>query len=382
MTAMSSVTSTTQELTSDLSSELASGLTSLDAARDYAAPRHTTASGGPTYLASYLSAHARNSGYLVTNETTYRFWNVAFALGMLLLALPLITATTIGLLLTQGSPFYRGVRIGKDRREFQLYKFRTLVSAAAAATADRVLPSDGSLTTPLGNFLRDTRIDELPQLLNVIRGDMNMFGPRPVRPAIASICAAQIPNYDDRFQVRPGVFGHPQIFMSHGTPKRIRSAYHRLLMKRPTNVGGEVAVILITVGSLLSKAWSKVSLRVRRLVRGRRRTPAVQPGLRGASIVFDSKAGERYQVPIKRISDQAIRFELPVALNDADLTARLSCRVRGGAKWRHARVSGALQRVPSRNPGEGTFLYLLKFEPQSEYSRHVILSYLLRRVVA
>jgi lipopolysaccharide/colanic/teichoic acid biosynthesis glycosyltransferase len=332
------------------------------------------------FIAGHLSAQTRASGYRVKSEAWHRVWNAGFAIAMLIFVLPLMIVITGALVVTQGNPFYRGIRLGKGGRQFYIYKFRTLVPAAAAATADRVLPNDGSLTTPLGGFLRDVRLDELPQLLNVIRGDMNICGPRPVRPAIAFICAEQIPNYNARYRVRPGMIGHPQVFMSHGTPKRIRSAYHRLLLKRPANVLGELSLVSITVLSLLAKLGRKVVRRTRRLIAGRTvLAPACPPGAR---IAFECRGHERHEARITRITDRFVYFECPIALDDeASMKARVSCRIRGGAKWRHASIFGDLKRVRRLAPSR-TFVYVLKFEAQSDYSRHIILTYFLRRVVA
>jgi lipopolysaccharide/colanic/teichoic acid biosynthesis glycosyltransferase len=331
------------------------------------------------FVAGHLSTQTRASGYRVESEAWHRAWNAGFAIAMLIFVLPLMLVVTGALVVTQGNPFYRGIRLGKGGRQFYIYKFRTLVPAAAAATADRVLPNGCSLTTPLGGFLRDVRLDELPQLINVIRGDMNICGPRPVRPAIAFICAQQIPNYNARFRVRPGMIGHPQVFMSHGTPKRIRSAYHRILLKRPANVLGELSLVAITVLSLLAKLGRKVVRRTRRLVVGRTVLAPACP--LGARIAFQRGDHERHEARITRITGRFVYFECPVVLDESAMKARVSCRIRGGAKWRHAVIAGDLKRV-RHLAASGAFLYVLKFEAQSDYSRHIILSYFLRRVVA
>jgi lipopolysaccharide/colanic/teichoic acid biosynthesis glycosyltransferase len=351
--------------------------------RDRARLKHrigAAASGINGFIAGHLSAQTRATGYLVECEAWHRAWNTGFAIAMLIFVLPLMIVITGALVVTQGNPFYRGIRLGKGGRKFHIYKFRTLVPAAAAATADRVLPTDGSLTTPLGGFLRDVRLDELPQLINIIKGDMNICGPRPVRPAIAFICAQQIPNYNARYRVRPGMIGHPQVFMSHGTLKRIRSAYHRLLMKRPANVLGELSLVAITVLSLLAKLGRKVIRRTRRLVAGRTVLAPACP--LGARIAFECRDHACHEARITRITDRFVYFECPIVLDDESvMKARVSCRIRDGAKWRHALIAGDLKRIRRLAPS-GAFLYVLKFEAQSDYSRHIVLSYFLRRVVA
>jgi lipopolysaccharide/colanic/teichoic acid biosynthesis glycosyltransferase len=337
-------------------------------------------SGVQDVVVNQLSARARTTGYQVRNKARYRAWNASLALAILLVALPMLVVITLALVVTQGSPFYRGVRLGKDRRTFQIYKFRTLEAAAATMTADRVLPSDAPLTTPLGGFLRDVRLDELPQLVNVIKGDMNIYGPRPVRPAIASLCEDEIPHYGERFRIRPGMIAQPQVFMSHGTPKRIRSAYHRILMRRPASIPSELALIAITVLSLFGRLGRKLVRRTRRLVAGRAASMPACPA--GAKVTFGNLAGEQHAARLIRITDHYLYFECPIVLDEeSTMNARISCRIRGGAKWRHARVAGQLKRL-RRDATAGPPLYTMRFDPQSGYSRHIVLTYFLRRVVA
>lgn len=172
------------------------------------------------------------SGYEVENEALYRVWNIALALPILVVAAPVMAVLAVVLFATQGRPIiYRGERLGKDRKPFDIYKFRTLCQGADKFTQNRVLPACSSKETKLGSLLRDCRLDELPQLFNVLEGSMNMFGPRPVRPGIAEIASQEYDGYEKRFAVRPGVFGATQAVMTHRTPKRLRALYNSRLLR-------------------------------------------------------------------------------------------------------------------------------------------------------
>jgi lipopolysaccharide/colanic/teichoic acid biosynthesis glycosyltransferase len=201
-----------------------------------------------------------SSGYYVENAAVYRAWNLALAtLLLLVFALPLVT-TSLVLLIAQGRPvFYRGVRLGKDQRPFFICKFRTLREGAGMVTMDRVLPARSGMETPLGAILRESRLDEVPQLFNVIKGEMNIFGPRPVRPEMAGRLMASIPGYETRFNAKPGIVGHVQAFMTHRTPKRVRSFYNGYLLRRKAYIWKEI-IILGLIGWGVAGSLAKMTV--------------------------------------------------------------------------------------------------------------------------
>jgi len=199
-----------------------------------------------------LSAAVR-LGYLPRYELLDQVLNRAAAGVLLALSLPLfLVIVALQKVTSPGDVFYRGPRYGKNKEIFLIYKFRTLEPSAVRLTSDRTLPRRAGLETPLGLYLRSTRLDELPQLINVVRGDMVLFGPRPIRPEMELKYQRDSPGYEVRFRVRPGLVGLAQALMSHETPKSIRSRLTNACCRSHINYGWTALFLARTAASI---AW-------------------------------------------------------------------------------------------------------------------------------
>jgi lipopolysaccharide/colanic/teichoic acid biosynthesis glycosyltransferase len=146
----------------------------------------------------------------------YLPWKAAFdcvaAVFLLALSAPLILLAGLLVKLTSRGPaIYRQTRLGRDGREFVLYKLRTMVENAETMTGPVWAEADDPRITPLGRFLRTAHIDELPQLVNVLMGHMSLVGPRPERPELVPQLEWELPRYRDRLLVRPGMTGVAQL---------------------------------------------------------------------------------------------------------------------------------------------------------------------------
>ncbi len=146
-----------------------------------------------------------------------RGFDIAVALALLLLTLPVLLLTASVIKFDSPGPiFYRQERVGRGGRVFTLFKFRSMVIDAEAGGAPRWATQNDPRTTRVGRLIRLTRIDEIPQVLNVLRGDMAFVGPRPERPAFVKELGLVVPHYQDRACVKPGITGWAQINYPYG----------------------------------------------------------------------------------------------------------------------------------------------------------------------
>lgn len=143
-----------------------------------------------------------------------------------------LVCSTIGLVLTSpfflvialmikatdhGPVFYKQVRLTKDRKEFMIYKFRTMIQNAEKDGHAVLAANDDDRILPVGKFLRATRLDELPQLINILKGEMSLVGPRPERPELAEEIEKELPEFAYRLKVKAGLTGYAQIYGKYNT---------------------------------------------------------------------------------------------------------------------------------------------------------------------
>lgn len=141
---------------------------------------------------------------------------IGSALGLIVLS-PLLMIVAILIKVYDGGPvFYKQIRLTKDHKEFEIIKYRSMVVDAEKEGAQLSTVNDMRIT-PIGNFIRKTRIDELPQLINILKGDMTIIGPRPERPEIEKEYLKELPEFAFRLEVPAGLSGYAQVFGKYNT---------------------------------------------------------------------------------------------------------------------------------------------------------------------
>jgi lipopolysaccharide/colanic/teichoic acid biosynthesis glycosyltransferase len=167
-------------------------------------------------LAARFERLARESPHRRTVDLELRILDILFSGLFLLVSLPLSLLLALLVVASDGLPlFYRGERVGKGGRVFTMLKFRTLKRGAEARLGPylgaELVERTRAEYTPVGRWLRATQLDEIPQFWNVLRGDMSLVGPRPIRPIFFEELAAELPAYWQRLVVQPGLTGFAQV---------------------------------------------------------------------------------------------------------------------------------------------------------------------------
>lgn len=198
------------------------------------------------------TAKAAHTGRL--EAALRRGFDILLASTLLLVTLPLLLLTAIVIRLDSRGPiFYRQERVGLNNRPFMLFKFRSMITDAEVGGVARWAMRGDPRVTRVGRFLRLTRIDEIPQAINVLRGDMSVVGPRPERPTFVAQLGEIIPHYHDRAIVKPGITGWAQVNYPYGASiedARMKLSYDLYYVRRRSLLL-DLLILLATVRVVL-----------------------------------------------------------------------------------------------------------------------------------
>lgn len=206
------------------------------------------------------------------------------ALAMTAVASPVLLIIAGAIAVLHGRPiFYWQTRVGKSGKTFSIVKFRTMRTDAENRSGAVWCNRDDDRITWLGRYLRASHLDELPQLWNILRGDMSLIGPRPERPEFVEHLSEEIPCYEDRHQVRPGITGLAQIKQGYdGSINDVRRKVEfDLDYIESVTFLQDLQILAMTIPYVTNEV---ASLLVRRL-QGMRSTPETAPRLAASSLI-------------------------------------------------------------------------------------------------
>jgi lipopolysaccharide/colanic/teichoic acid biosynthesis glycosyltransferase len=325
---------------------------------------------------------------------------------LLLATLPLYPLIWLLIKLDDGGPlFYHGERLGLGKKPFTIRKFRTLRVNSEEKLNGRLLPIVNGFETRIGRFLRETRIDEIPQFWNVVRGEMHLVGPRPVRPSVYRSLCRSIAGFDRLFTLKPGMTGFAQFYTPYHTDKRIRLRLNNIYLSRKS-----IPLDAMLLASTIFVAVRGVGRQfLRRLGGGRLAEWRLSGGVAANRREYSRKSlngevwlsyslGEngksrtvRRRGQLLDVNDRAValitRRAIPAEAGELQLVLRISLRRGRGRKHKIARCRGRVIRrvVPGAsgpNAESRETLSVIRFEPSSDLDRYKIEKYFLRNSVA
>lgn len=189
----------------------------------------------------------RNLGMSITQLAIKRVMDILIALVGIILTSPIMLFTAIAIKVYDGGPaFYRQVRCTKDKKEFKIYKFRSMKVDSEKDGVARLATENDDRITPVGKFIRATRIDEIPQFFNILKGDMSFVGPRPERPEIIAEYEKAIPEFAYRTRVKAGLTGYAQVYGKYNTTNLDKLKLDLIYVERGS-ILLDIKLILLTI---------------------------------------------------------------------------------------------------------------------------------------
>jgi lipopolysaccharide/colanic/teichoic acid biosynthesis glycosyltransferase len=328
--------------------------------------------------------------------TTFsRVFDKLLALWLLIITSPLFLLIPLAVKASsRGTVFYSGTRLGKGKKTFMMYKFRTLPEDFQQKNGAKLVCSKDRIS-PFFRFLRDSRLDELPQLWNVIRGDMNFIGPRPERTEVYEEKCRHIKNYDIRFEIRPGLIGYSQLFTPHSTPKRMRVLFdNRFITKSRTPHFDPLCLYALPM--LLRNMLDRALPSVRNIVQTRillkfnekrkegeriRQQNASVYSVTGSHSKRKILLGELYDInkdTLQIITDRLFCHQRK-NISQPLLVEKCLYSSKASIKKKIIRCKGKVSEIRRRN--DGSYAIIMKYTPSSPLTDYKISQYLLNQSI-
>ena len=303
---------------------------------------------------------------------------------------PLLLLVTATVLVVQGRPvFYNGERVGRLGRSFNIKKFRTLSPDAENRLRGTVLGARSNLETPLGRYLRVTRLDELPQLWNIAAGEMSFFGPRPARRAVLMEQGGSLAGVLAAPPFKPGLIGPVQLYMPHGASKRIRYAFlRRIYVTSDIHKLSQLGLAVLCASAMCLKVLEVSRDYVARLGRtrstsDRRQSFRVAPRRPVKVYVGGAPGSMTYVGKVLDIDDHAFSLNLEGEQIHPGQQIDLVVRAKKSGRWRTYHAYGRVTSVASipQVCNDGDSRRLVFFDHVSDAGQYVVERYILRKSI-
>ena len=340
------------------------------------------------------------AGYYTTSIAVNRVFNCALALLFLAVTLPLFAVLIPTVMIVNGWPvFYAGIRMGRNKKYFVMYKLRTLpVNFEQQYEAHLVSYRHGYTLPWFSRFMRDTRLDELPQLFNVLKGDMDFIGPRPVRPSVYKKICSEIKAYDKRFLVNPGLVGYSQLFTPHSTPKRIRSFIDNRASKYKKSLVFDFFIICLAGFGVIHKTINMLTrflymvMMDKVLNRYSNKRGLDRMNQEGGQVYFCNHNQSYRDCCLEHgspdgvlvdMNEKHMRIDSDVPLDeDKEITIRGTARIKTKVAKKETKSFFCSINVFMRYDapkGDMKYTYILEYEPSSDLNRYFIDQYFLKK---
>lgn len=316
------------------------------------------------------------------------------AVVILILLSPLFAVIGFFVAVTMGRPvFYVGERLGYHKKPFNILKFRTLGLGAQQRIGGQLYDHTYEKIRQSAQFMRDSRLDELPQLLNIARGEMQFIGPRPERYEVYLQHCKDLPNYEDRFLTAPGVIGFSQLCTPHSAPKSMRARIDRRYVKNTSH--NSIAFGLFAIWALFRRLvlsfvnfiWrDKITAQ---LLKGRsERRSNSRANLQHSQLEIYSKDGSQrlFSGNVCDINQDHLRIagDFELDKNTTYLARMTSCSLRSFGK--RTKVAYCYINLVNRKDSDdsddsGVHEYLVEYSAKSPLNRYLIDQYFLHRSI-
>lgn len=194
-----------------------------------------------------------NDGMTVEQAFLKRAMDIIISLVGIIITSPIMLAAAIAIkAYDKGPALYKQARCTIDNRVFYIYKFRSMIVDAEKDGVARLAAEGDSRITPVGNFIRKTRIDELPQFFNVLKGDMSIVGPRPERPEIIKEYCEEFPEFSYRTKVKAGLTGYAQVYGKYNTTSYDKLKWDLMYIQK-FSIGLDIKLIIMTIKIVFMK---------------------------------------------------------------------------------------------------------------------------------